>query len=475
MNDKYEEPTVRLYDGIDLNDLRDPNTDGVTFEVVPDDQQQAEPRNNNNYFDAEQVFQNFYTTTDSDLDEDDDNSTPFEQMCRKMEDVCPNKDGGVMKKLLQPGSGCVVPAGSVVRVHYNGFLEYNDEPYDSSRLRNQPHKFRLGEGEVIDGWDYAVSTMKKGELSRFIIKPLYAYGSYGCPPRIPENATIMYEIELLSFVEHAGVDDFFSMTEEEKRNVDFEDIKKVYKAETKEGHQFFDSQQLPRAFNKYRKAAKILEDCRLKNEKEEKEQQSLLLKLYLNMAVCCVKLNHSGQAITYSRKALQIERDSAKALYLMGKALHQKCEFDEARDYYKRAQKWKPQDQDINAQLEKLEKDMARFHLVEKKMYAKMFSKPVEQTADEKAKEDARIEKAKEKSLKCSKEFEELVRNRLQEFIQDPDLMELPFPKINLTVGEIACILEAADDLGLIHREYGSGQNTQIKILKRNPQAQAHG
>ncbi|KAK3600290.1 hypothetical protein CHS0354_027132 [Potamilus streckersoni] len=381
MNDKYDEPTVRLYDGIDLNDLRNPDNDGVTFEVVQDEQQQDEPKNNT-YFDAEQVFQNFYSTTDSDFDEDDDDSTLFEQMCRKMEDICPNKDGGVMKKLLQPGSGIVVPAGSVVRVHYNGFLEYNDEPYDSSRLRNQPHKFRLGEGEVIDGWDIAVSTMKKGELSRFIIKPLYAYGSYGCPPRIPEKATIMYEIELLSFVEHAGVDDFFSMTEDERKNVDFEDIKKVYKAESKEGHQFFDSQQFPRAFTKYRKAAKILEDCRLKNEVEEKEQQALLLKLYLNMSVCCVKLNHSGQAITYSRKALQIDRNCPKALYLMGKALHQKSEFEEARNYYKKAQKQKPQDQDINAQLEKLEKDMARFHLVEKKMYAKMFSKPVEQTAD---------------------------------------------------------------------------------------------
>ncbi|KAK3600289.1 hypothetical protein CHS0354_027132 [Potamilus streckersoni] len=359
MNDKYDEPTVRLYDGIDLNDLRNPDNDGVTFEVVQDEQQQDEPKNNT-YFDAEQVFQNFYSTTDSDFDEDDDDSTLFEQMCRKMEDICPNKDGGVMKKLLQPGSGIVVPAGSVVRVHYNGFLEYNDEPYDSSRLRNQPHKFRLGEGEVIDGWDIAVSTMKKGELSRFIIKPLYAYGSYGCPPRIPEKATIMYEIELLSFVEHAGVDDFFSMTEDERKNVDFEDIKKVYKAESKARHQFFDSQQFPRAFTKYRKAAKILEDCRLKNEVEEKEQQALLLKLYLNMSVCCVKLNHSGQAITYSRKALQIDRNCPKALYLMGKALHQKSEFEEARNYYKKAQKQKPQDQDINAQLEKLEKKSQR-------------------------------------------------------------------------------------------------------------------
>ena len=44
-------------------------------------------------------------------------------------------------------------------------------------------------GECIAGWDVAVSTMRKGELSRFLISPAYAYGELGCPPRIPPNST----------------------------------------------------------------------------------------------------------------------------------------------------------------------------------------------------------------------------------------------------------------------------------------------
>ena len=44
-------------------------------------------------------------------------------------------------------------------------------------------------GECIVGWDIAVSTMRKGELSRFLISPNYAYGELGCPPRIPPNST----------------------------------------------------------------------------------------------------------------------------------------------------------------------------------------------------------------------------------------------------------------------------------------------
>lgn len=47
----------------------------------------------------------------------------------------------------------------------------------------------LVSGEVIAGWDVGVATMKKGELARFLVGPDYAFGSFGCPPRIPPNAT----------------------------------------------------------------------------------------------------------------------------------------------------------------------------------------------------------------------------------------------------------------------------------------------
>ena len=49
--------------------------------------------------------------------------------------------------------------------------------------------YRIIAGECIAGWDVAVSTMRKGELSRFLISPVYAYGELGCPPRIPPNST----------------------------------------------------------------------------------------------------------------------------------------------------------------------------------------------------------------------------------------------------------------------------------------------
>ena len=60
------------------------------------------------------------------------------------------------------------------------------------RLRNEVTRFHLGQGEVIEGWDVAVSTMRTGELSRFLISPEYAFGEFGVVPRIPKAATCKY-------------------------------------------------------------------------------------------------------------------------------------------------------------------------------------------------------------------------------------------------------------------------------------------
>jgi FKBP-type peptidyl-prolyl cis-trans isomerase len=57
------------------------------------------------------------------------------------------------------------------------------------RLQGRELRFHLGNGEVIEGQEVAVSTMRKGEVSKFLIKPEYAYLSMGVPPRIPEDAT----------------------------------------------------------------------------------------------------------------------------------------------------------------------------------------------------------------------------------------------------------------------------------------------
>ena len=109
-------------------------------------------------------------------------------------------DGGVTKKISTLGKGFEKPEpGDEVTVHYVGTLAGSGEEFDSSRSRGQPFVFKLGQGQVIKGWDVGVATMKRGERSTLTIRAEYGYGEQGSPPKIPGGATLCFDVELLSW------------------------------------------------------------------------------------------------------------------------------------------------------------------------------------------------------------------------------------------------------------------------------------
>ena len=100
-------------------------------------------------------------------------------------------------EILQQGTGESAKTGDTVTVDYVGTLQ-NGTKFDSSIDRGQPFSFTLGENRVIQGWELGILGMKVGEKKTLVIPPEQAYGEQGVPGAIPPNATLIFEVELLS-------------------------------------------------------------------------------------------------------------------------------------------------------------------------------------------------------------------------------------------------------------------------------------
>ncbi|CAL7944557.1 unnamed protein product [Xylocopa violacea] len=114
-------------------------------------------------------------------------------------DISPCKDEGVLKEIIKEGVGDETPPpGSTVTVHYTGTFS-DGTKFGSSKDHNVPFEFELKKGRVIKAWDIGVATMKKGEVALLTCAPAYAYGENGSPPKVPPNATLKFEIEMIDW------------------------------------------------------------------------------------------------------------------------------------------------------------------------------------------------------------------------------------------------------------------------------------
>lgn len=105
---------------------------------------------------------------------------------------------GLDIKVIQEGTGeRMTKSGDTIAVHYTGKLT-DGTKFDSSVDRGTPFEFTIGKGMVIQGWDQGLLDMKVGEKRILTIPAEMGYGARGAGSAIPPNATLIFDVELVS-------------------------------------------------------------------------------------------------------------------------------------------------------------------------------------------------------------------------------------------------------------------------------------
>lgn len=272
---------------------------------------------------------------------------------------------GLTKEVLREGkeNGKIPPKGSKVQVHYTGWL-LDGTKFDSSRDRNDEFEFTLGQQMVIKGWDMGVATMKEGELANLICRSDYAYGKSGSPPKIPADATLKFEVELLSF------------EEEEKKEWEMNIEEKINNATIKKekGNDYFKENDLTRAIKEYEKSISLIENAYDASDSDKDKINSIKVSCNNNLAACKIKTKDFSSAIVHCNKALDVDENNAKAYFRMGQAYALRGDFKEAKENLLRAEKLNPDDVAIKKELQNVAKKEAEYKKKDREMAKKMFS-----------------------------------------------------------------------------------------------------
>ena len=121
---------------------------------------------------------------------------PKKKEAKKEEKKVTKLPNGLIIEEVKLGEGASCKSGQRVGMRYIGKLT-NGKVFDKN-TSGKPFSFLLGRGEVIKGWDIGVAGMKAGGERKLTIPAPLAYGKRGAPPDIPKNATLVFDIRLVS-------------------------------------------------------------------------------------------------------------------------------------------------------------------------------------------------------------------------------------------------------------------------------------
>ncbi|CAD6203824.1 GSCOCG00009817001-RA-CDS [Cotesia congregata] len=403
---KYVDPVS----GISLRDLM--SDDGMMFNFGSefDANEEARLQFDPNMNFVEDELLKFIDLEVSDHDgNDDDSKVPmspgfnFDKIKAKMVNL--RDDGKIKKLVLQKGVGEIVPSNAQVTIKYSGYLEGQDNPFDSSYQRHSVDRYRLSRGELISGLDFSLQSMRKNEVSIFLIDPTLAYGEIGCWPNIPGNSEVMFIVHLLNHAETIAAADYESLEPEERKI--FSKIEKFIENLLAVGAENYKNKQTKKAIRDYIRVIDRLEECKFNDDEEEERCNLLRSRSYQNLALCYNKEDMPRKACIACNN---VTNKTAKTYFHHGRALIKMGQYEEALEKLNLALEMSPRNEEIMKEIGIADKLQRKSLKIEKDMWSNCLGV-----------EKLKIETKNEEYKKIATEF-------CNNFVNNKDVMRQPLP-----------------------------------------------
>ncbi|XP_050434723.1 peptidyl-prolyl cis-trans isomerase FKBP8 [Adelges cooleyi] len=267
--------------------------------------------------------------------------------------------GDLTKKIIRHGNKDDRPTrGEQIVINMVGKLEDKDDVIE--KFENK--EITLGDCEVIQGVDLALSLMNVGEIAVLNIAPRFGYGEKGLEPDVPGGAKLTYTVELIS-----------ARPELQPEELTPADRLKIGQQKKDKGNWWYSRNENTMALHLYRKAIQYFGGSgEVNDDALEQLIQNERVKTLNNMAVVHMAMNSMDLALQSVDSVLAIDAINVKAIMRKGKILSDKGQNSAAAYEFKKALHISPNNKTIQNLLANVENVLVKERAQERELYKKM-------------------------------------------------------------------------------------------------------
>jgi FK506-binding protein 6 len=286
---------------------------------------------------------------------------PFDELKKNMLEVLPD----VYKKVVREGKrdGEEIDfARHKITYHRNFYMENENYPFDSTYLNDKADTICNDADEKLEGLIDAISTMKEGEQSYFIVGWRKMFKETGMLPRVNPTADIFCDLKIVK-IETIGDQDILKKLQDEDNSLQSViELKKVISEARVRAKYLIGEKRFSEAIKIYDKVLKMMHGPKLMTQDEMNELKGLKVQVLTNLAVTFNRIEKYNKALATIRQIEEIciIDNQVKILFNKAKALRMIGNYDEAKVELLKAYNLSPTSRDIGNEMEKLDNDLQK-------------------------------------------------------------------------------------------------------------------